>query len=576
MRINNIEVNNYRRFKNVEIKLGKHITCLAGHNAVGKSTLLGLLGHCGEFKKSDGSTLFGQAFRAHLNEIVKFSNSFDLSGNDLYTITFEDLPTTTDVNSFPPTLSFRAYWAEQKTRYKLIPMLKDGRTTERKVTWPTFYLGLSRLYPIGESAEVNETKNTNKLDETDKQFIYQHYKNILSSTEKYTDITSLSITEVTKKKSIGVSTNSYDFLTNSAGQDNLGQILMSVLSFKKLKESNPKDWSGGLLLIDEIDATLHPAAQNKLLDFLYRQAKNIGIQIVFTTHSLSLLEHLSTKIKFNDKQRNNDTELCYLTTANSSLQVLRNPEMSGIYYDLMSTYQGVTPPKQIVLYSEDAETRWFFDHLIRYANTLNSFPKMLSRSIKALEIKLGCNQLLTLLSQDFQYFKNCIFLLDGDVTSDEINGKIKSIQINYSESLHAKNKVILKLPGNDAPEKILYSYIESLEGDSEFFSMDNFHLGITKRSLMESGPTSNVYSHLSKEREKYKEWFNQNIYVLDKLIQFWIKENEKLVVEFIINLESVYNFAANNNNLPTVSYGAKLLTEAMDTSTNSTHTEVPV
>ena len=31
--------------------------------------------------------------------------------------------------------------------------------------------------------------------------------------------------------------------------------------------------SGGLLLIDELDATLHPSAQNKLVEYLYKAAE---------------------------------------------------------------------------------------------------------------------------------------------------------------------------------------------------------------------------------------------------------------------------------------------------------------
>ena len=41
-------------------------------------------------------------------------------------------------------------------------------------------------------------------------------------------------------------------------------------------------------LIDELDATMHPAAQIRLLNVLYEEAKLLNLQIVFTTHSLSL------------------------------------------------------------------------------------------------------------------------------------------------------------------------------------------------------------------------------------------------------------------------------------------------
>ncbi|KAA8788083.1 ATP-binding protein, partial [Lactobacillus crispatus] len=72
-----------------------------------------------------------------------------------------------------------------------------------------------------------------------------------------------------------------------------GQIIEAVLSFEMLKKQLGKSYIGGILAIDEIDATLHPAAQNRLIDWLLKKSKELKLQIVFTTHSLTLLEHLS-------------------------------------------------------------------------------------------------------------------------------------------------------------------------------------------------------------------------------------------------------------------------------------------
>ncbi len=84
-------------------------------------------------------------------------------------------------------------------------------------------------------------------------------------------VTNYSIGETDKKSGIGISTDYYDYLTNSSGQDNLGQILLALLSFRKLKEEQGDSWNGGILLIDEIDATLHPAAQSKLITLLTQE-----------------------------------------------------------------------------------------------------------------------------------------------------------------------------------------------------------------------------------------------------------------------------------------------------------------
>ena len=115
----------------------------------------------------------------------------------------------------------------------------------------------------------------------------------------------IDIGDSARKKGIGINTDKYSSITNSAGQDNIGQIIMAIMSFRKLKKEY-KGYKGGLLLIDEIEATLHPIAQIKLLDFLYRACKELNLQVVFTTHSVALLEVLSQKILNNDSSCMND------------------------------------------------------------------------------------------------------------------------------------------------------------------------------------------------------------------------------------------------------------------------------
>lgn len=49
------------------------------------------------------------------------------------------------------------------------------------------------------------------------------------------------------KDTLAVTTQDYDWNTNSAGQDNIGKILLAILSFKRLKEKYPQAYKGGLL-----------------------------------------------------------------------------------------------------------------------------------------------------------------------------------------------------------------------------------------------------------------------------------------------------------------------------------------
>lgn len=97
--------------------------------------------------------------------------------------------------------------------------------------------------------------------------------------------------------------------------------MIAILSFKRLK-SSLDPWPGGILLIDEVDATLHPSAQNRLFELLFQMSRELDIQIIFTTHSLSLLSYIYKCKEANNVYRT-DINIIYLTTANLELMFLR-------------------------------------------------------------------------------------------------------------------------------------------------------------------------------------------------------------------------------------------------------------
>ena len=98
----------------------------------------------------------------------------------------------------------------------------------------------------------------------------------------------------------GVSDDTHDIFTNSAGEGNIMRIILAVLSFKRLKEQYGRDYRGGILLIDELDATLYGFSQAKLVDYLWQVAGDYKIQIVFTTHSPIILKCVN---KYQRKER---------------------------------------------------------------------------------------------------------------------------------------------------------------------------------------------------------------------------------------------------------------------------------
>lgn len=173
-----LKLNNFRQFSNMDISLGKRLTVVAGRNSTGKSTILGILANSGELKKKDGTTYADGQFRAEFSEIFHGSKKYDASGSDRIQIDIVD-----ENDQLIDYRKFRTAWQNDngKDRFRVIPlkMLEDGKKTEAKMQIPVIYLGLSRLFPIGEANEDKIT--TNKI-----KFIDEEQKNgLLKNTHKY-------------------------------------------------------------------------------------------------------------------------------------------------------------------------------------------------------------------------------------------------------------------------------------------------------------------------------------------------------------------------------------------------------
>lgn len=552
-----IQIKDFRLFQNQTILLGKYLTVLSGRNSTGKSTILGMIANSGELKKKDGVTYSSKAFRAEFSELFKGSRQFDSIGPDRFEITLcDENGSETDYRSFrtawqtkdkfrkkqqdgaageqgttPPAKEDKKEKAPHEERFRVIPFKKldDGKKTEAKFNYPVLYLGLSRLFPIGESQDGTiSTKAISFKSEEHHKWFVEKYKSILSMQTDVQEVTNYSIGETDKKSGIGVSTDHYDYLTNSSGQDNLGQILLALLSFRKLKEEQGNSWQGGVLLIDEIDATLHPAAQSKLINLLTQEARSNQIQIVVTTHSLSFLRDICKQTAYNnhDDAVNNKVELYYLTNANRKLEIKRNPPFTEIESDLM-IISAVQNSNKIKLYSEDAEARWFLKYLVQDYLVY----------VDELDITIGCDQLINLYGADLQYFGNTLIVFDGDVTEKQLSKIPKTMRDNLGN--------ILKLPGEKSPEEMLYEYLLSLGSDHNFWSGGAQRVGFTWDYFNEHGPKSDDYKQ-EKDREKYKKWFidHRQFFESTKLMDFWKKDNPHLVQQFREDFRIAHNHIA--------------------------------
>lgn len=530
MKFQKLVIADFRKFSNQEIFLGNKLTAIAGNNGTGKSTVLGLLANSSQL--ADHRTYLGRPYKGEFSELFSASPDHDPSGSQKVRLEYTD-------HGESKAVWFRNSWQNRKTRFRVIPRrdFLDGSFTEAKLESPVIYLGLSRLYPIGEADRKMLSRSNQRWDDDgDREWFENKYKHILSIREPMRSVSKFGITGLSRKSGTGIETDAYGPSANSSGQDNIGQILMSVLSFKKLRRDLGSDWDGGLLLIDELDATLHPAAQLRLVDLLIRESNETGFQVVCTTHSTVILEELSGKNGHNPPDRPGNIEVVYLTDANRRLVALRNPAWPQMENDLLIRITGISGVK-VGVFSEDGEARWLAEQILE-----SLYPEILGR-IDFVEASFGCKQLMKLYAQDFPYLKNRVVLFDGDVSESDIDSKIP-------RPLREAGRNIVSLPGRIGPEEgvrpenVIYDYLCSLE-DSPLWD-DLSRYGFTMRILEERGPLSESYRAESDERNKFKTWLCEykTIFTSAHVISSWAESNPEPAWDFVNNFTRAYNAVA--------------------------------
>ncbi|NQE95978.1 AAA family ATPase, partial [Bacillus subtilis] len=291
--ITKLEISLFRKYKNQTINFGTRLNLICGLNGTGKSSILAMLGHTMELKLKDGKTVTNKQFRTEFGEIFKLSDKYDFTDETDKKYRYK---VYAKINGKEDSRSFTLNKQTQKkklssgeykhfSRIRPIPRGKgiDGKNTSAKIKFPVLYLGLSRLYPIGEIPEEVEIKNRSiDLNQEELKWITDHKRKILGTIDnEIVDIQTYQAgTKDSKISGIGINTTLYDFTANSVGQDNILQILISLLSFKRLKDNYP-DYKGGVFLIDELEASLFPHAQESLLKLLDELSKELDLQIIF-------------------------------------------------------------------------------------------------------------------------------------------------------------------------------------------------------------------------------------------------------------------------------------------------------
>lgn len=565
MYISSIKIKDFRAFSEPEqLELGKYMTCISGHNGIGKTTILAILSNVGELKSNCGRHLNGDMFRGEYSKLIKGDDRFDTKGNGKVEISFLGHDEEEEINE--QTVMFRATFQKHdinqkeykplpdnpklfrqinKTttiiRYRLIPQKNKFRDNEKKISWPTYYLGLSRLYPIGESAEVKSKKLV--IGEETQKRIAEQYRSILSMSDEVRSASIVSLGDAKNKKGAGIVTDKYGDVGISSGQDNLGQIILTIESFRNLKNEMESEYKGGIFLIDELDAALHPSAQIKLYNYLYSQAKELNLQIVFTTHSITLVEHVYRVGQL--RALNPATRLIYLQNGRGRMEIHDNPDIQLVKNDLRNQMNYHLMKRiEIPILLEDEVARRFLKHILQKKSEANF-------SLLYNEASISASEICKLLAAYPEFFRNFLVVLDPDMSVGREMSNIENLLLKTDFALYRDDagynsrRKLLTLPGDQAIEKMLWDYFKNIPEEDRFYFLPECEAyNIRKRTLIYQA--LDVFCTNGEENIGFcKKWFtHQSPVIQDALLNEWITVNDDIVSIFVDNFINEYNFVA--------------------------------
>lgn len=544
MIIKEISIEQFRAFENVSFTLGKHITAIAGRNATQKTTVLGMIGQpfTITFKSNrmyGCKTIDGYNFRSQFKEKFKISANHDIIGTHKWTLYLHQ-----NIYSEP---SYTVESIARKEKGKPDTLRFWNAKSRDKgagyIQLPVYYLSLSRLFPIGEAGKTKSIKI--ELSDEEKEYCINKYRTILCIQGNGDSTSSIGLEKGTSSRTFtGVSDQTHDIYTNSAGEGNITRIILAILSFKRLKEQYGSDYKGGLLLIDEIDSTLYGFSQKKIVEYLNEAAEEFRLQIVFTTHSPIILKAV---YNIHRKELQEKGIGLPLYAYNSSIVYLEPkydsdgkrtimPKNISSSYELNNMLNDInlmvpTDGNKVNVYCEDELAANFVQFLLKKSLNLN-----IELYMQFVDIDLGWTNYIQLVSKKVPEFRKNIIILDGDVQSKPEYRTKKAIVDD------AKNILFLPLVIEKDFFVLLKDHAAFNEFMESFCTVKQFNYDI-------------CFSNWPLESEQYntaeyKKWFQQITDTLggtESLYNFWIDKNIEKFNRFCDDFRELFNRLAEIN-----------------------------
>jgi len=169
---------------------------------------------------------------------------------------------------------------------------KDGSIRKESTKWrgnpdrrerAVKYIDLSRILPVSARVGYSRLAKSQNKESSSQQFDQEHLSRFSSIMGKNYEIASMSLSDFDKTRPVPVITLSgskYSGFHSGAGENTMLELIRGDIP------------SYSLVLIDEIETSLHPRSQRRLMRDLAEVCRIKEVQLVVSTHSPYILEEV--------------------------------------------------------------------------------------------------------------------------------------------------------------------------------------------------------------------------------------------------------------------------------------------
>lgn len=507
----------FRKLGNFEIQFADRLTLIAGHNGIGKSTILGLVANTFGFTEQGGpKSYFGELFYANIERIVYLALAEvveaqkNIASAPVVTASVDGIEVKKRC-----AMTQRTVWKRARVVPRTIDKSEgDVVGQDAKVPLPTIYLGMKRLASAGEADEKEVASNKLEMHEDDSALMVDFVSAVVLGTKLNTDVTHQTI-KGSKKKTAQPGYEMHDALAVSMGQDSLGSIATALASFNQLKRDMGDGYPGGLLVIDEMDVGFHPHAIQRLVKKLKTYATRLDLQIIATTHSPRLIEAVHPDGDGNAKSP--DSVVYLLDTKHPRLAP--DQSLRAMLSDMAMLPDDEKPAIKskptLAVYFEDDEAAQFCESLIP-STKKTSLSKKYSIRINLIPLGIGGSHLINLPKKD-PIFLDRVLIVDADTS------------ISNDATARGNTVKLPNVPGTTGVARSLENTIKQFLRDISNARSGPLHEALLKLNTV--NPSSDKIhvnffqdgSGDSTERTKTKAWWTKHWPKLKKwgVIQQW-------------------------------------------------------